>query len=115
LSNAGFTCRDASKIVGISMSSVQRALARFEETGDYHDRPCSGRPKKLNDRNVRLLKRLIQNDGRYSSRETTIRLNNSLRSPVCRRTVINYLHDNGYQYNAKVKRPFLTKNDKKKT
>ncbi|CAF1440010.1 unnamed protein product, partial [Rotaria sordida] len=38
-------------IVGISKSSVQRALKRFEERGDFYDRPRSGRPKKLNDRN----------------------------------------------------------------
>ncbi|CAF4307740.1 unnamed protein product, partial [Rotaria sordida] len=33
-----------------------------------------------------MLKCLMKNDGRYSSRETTIKLNNSLKNSVCRRT-----------------------------
>ena len=31
LSNAGFSCREASKFTGISKSSVQRTIKRFEE------------------------------------------------------------------------------------
>ncbi|CAF2146101.1 unnamed protein product, partial [Rotaria magnacalcarata] len=86
LRNAGMTCREISTIVGIFKSSVQRALKRFEERGDIYDRPRSGRPKKLNDRSVRMLQRLTQNEGRYSSHEICIRLNNSFENPICRRT-----------------------------
>ena len=60
-----------------------------------------------------MLKRLTQNEGRYSSRETCIRLNNSLENPVCRRTVINYLHKCGYEYKTRIKKPFLTKQHQK--
>ena len=70
-SNGGFSCREASKVIGISKSSVQRATKRFKETSDFRDGRRSGRPKKLNDRNIRMLKRLTKNNGRYSSRETT--------------------------------------------
>ncbi|CAF1125075.1 unnamed protein product [Rotaria magnacalcarata] len=64
LSDAGLSCREASN----------------PETGAFHDRRRSGRPKKLNDRNVCMLKRLTENDGRYSSRERTSKLNNSLKN-----------------------------------
>ena len=37
LSNAGFSCREASKVAGISKSPVERAIKRLEETGDFHD------------------------------------------------------------------------------
>ncbi|CAF4059967.1 unnamed protein product [Rotaria sordida] len=47
------SCREISTIIGISKSSVQRALKRYEETGEFQDRPCAGRPKKLNERNIR--------------------------------------------------------------
>ena len=93
-SGAGFSCREASQFTGIFKSSVQRAIKRFEETGDFHNRRRSGRRKKLNDRNIRMLKLLTENDDHYSSRETTIKLNNSLKS-LCKTTVINYLHKNG--------------------
>ncbi|CAF1170443.1 unnamed protein product [Rotaria sordida] len=49
------SCREISTIIGISKSSVQRALKRYEETGEFQDRPCAGRPKKLNERNIRIL------------------------------------------------------------
>ena len=113
LSNAGLSCREASQFTGISNSSVQRAIKRFEETGDFHDRRLSGRPKKLNDRNIRMLKCLTENDDRHSSRETTIKLNNSLKNLVCKTTVINYLHKNDYEYKAKMKKLFLTIKQKK--
>ena len=39
LSNAGFYYRE---VIGISKSSVQCAIMRFEETDDFHDRRRSG-------------------------------------------------------------------------
>jgi transposase len=60
--------------VGISRASVQRAFARFEETGGFQDRRRCGRPEKLNGRNVRMLKHLAQNDdNRSSAREIMIK------------------------------------------
>ena len=54
LSNAVFSCRE---VIGISKSSVQHVIKRFEETDNFHDRRRSGRSKKLNDRSIRMLKR----------------------------------------------------------
>ena len=82
MSNAAFSCREANKVIRISKSSVQHAIKHFKETGDLHDRRRSGRPKTLNDRNIRMLKGLTENNDRYSSSETTDKLNNSLKNPV---------------------------------
>ena len=49
LSNTAFSCREVSKVTGISKSPVQRAIKRFEEAGNFHDRRRSDGPKKLND------------------------------------------------------------------
>ena len=108
LSNAGLSCRKTSQFTGISKSSVQCAIKRFEEKGDFHDRRRSGRSKKLNDRNIRMLKRLTENDDHYSSHETTNKLNNSLKNPLCKTTVITYFHKNSYEYKTKIKKSFLT-------
>ena len=54
-----------------------------------------------------------ENVDRHSSRETTIKLNNSLKNPVYKTTVLNYLHKNGYEYKTKIKKPFLTIKPKK--
>ncbi|CAF0805131.1 unnamed protein product [Rotaria sordida] len=91
----------------------QRALKRYEETGEFQDRPRAGRPKKLNERNIRMLKRLVQKGERYSVGEIAIKLNDTLNSPVTSRTIINYLHRCRYEYKTKITKPFLNKNVKK--
>ena len=48
LRKTGMSYRKIADIVNISKSSVQRALERFDETGDFHYRRRSGRPNKLN-------------------------------------------------------------------
>ena len=115
LRNAGFSCREAGKVIGISKSAVQRAIKRFEETGDFHDRRRSSRPKTLNDRNIRMLKRLTENNGRYPSTETNNKLNNLLKNPVCKTTVITYLHKNSYEYKTKIKKAISYHKTEKRT
>ena len=89
---------------GISRTSVQRALERFEETGDFRDRSRSGRPKNLNERNVQMLKHVAKDvDNPSSARELMVKLNESLDKPICRRTFINYLQKCGYEYKIKIK------------
>ncbi|CAF3067452.1 unnamed protein product, partial [Rotaria sp. Silwood2] len=100
--------------VGISKTSVQRALEIFEEIGGFRDRSRSGRPKKLNERNVRMLKPLAKDDdNRSSARELMVKLNESLDKPICRRTIINYLQKCGYEYKIKIEKPFLNKENRK--
>ena len=63
-----------------------------------------------------MLKRLTENNGRYSSHETTNKLNNSFKNPVCKTTVIIYLHKNCYEYKTKIKKAIsYYKTEKRKT
>ena len=62
----------------------------------------------MNDRNIRMLKHLTENNGRCSLPEITNKLHNSLKNPVCKTTVIIYFHKNGYEYKTKGNKPFLT-------
>lgn len=110
LRKVGMSYRAIGANVGISRASVQRALERFKKTGGFQDRRRGGRPKKLNERNIRMLKHLISDDdNRSSARELMLKLNESLEKPICRRTVVNYLQECGYEYKVKIKKPFLNK------
>ena len=110
LRKSGMSYRAIGSTIGISRASVQRALERYEETGDFKDRSRCGRPKKLGARNIRMLKHLVgDDDNRSSAREIMIKLNETLEKPVCRRTVINYLLKCGFEYKVKIKKPFLNK------
>ena len=62
------------------------------------------RPKKIPNRGVRHLKRLIKDDGRLSAAKITSDLNGNLSKPVSTRTVRRYLRDLGYEYVVKIKK-----------
>ena len=108
LRKTGMSYRAIDSSVGISRASFQRALARFGTTGGFQDRPRCGRQKKMSQRNVRMLKHLVEDDtNRSSAREITIKLNESLKKPVYRRTVINYLQKRGLEWKVKIQKSFL--------
>ena len=64
--------------------------------------------KKIPNRGVRHLKRLVKDDGRLSATKITSDLNTSLPKPVSTRTVRRYLRDLGYEYVVKIKRQWLS-------
>ena len=62
----------------------------------------------MNQGNVRMLKHPVKDDeNRSSALEITIKLNESLKKPVCSRTVINYLQKCGFEYKIKIQKLFL--------
>ena len=82
----------------------------LKQTGGFQDCPSCGRPKKMSQRNVRTLRRLSEDaENRSSAHEITIKLNESLKKPVCRRTVINYLQKCDLQCKVKIQKPFLNR------
>ena len=114
LRKVGMSYRAIATDESISRSSIQRALERLEETGDFRDRSHSGRLEKLNEGNVRMLKNLGKDDdNRNSARELVVKLNESLDKPIFRRTIINYLQKCGYEYKIKIKKTFLNKEHRK--
>ena len=114
LRKTGMTYRAIGENIGISRASVQRALERFEETGGFQDRPRRGRPNKLNQRDVRMLKHLAkQDDNRSSAREIMLKINETLEKPICRRTAINYLQEHDFEFKVKIQKPFLNKQHRK--
>lgn len=110
LRKTSMSYRAIGSTIGISRPSVQRALERYEETGDFKDLSRCCRPKKLGARNIRMLKHVVgDNHNRSSAREIIIKLNETLDKPVCRRTVINYLLKCGFEYKVEIKKQLLNK------
>uniref|UniRef100_A0A914X8X8 Transposase n=1 Tax=Plectus sambesii TaxID=2011161 RepID=A0A914X8X8_9BILA len=71
--------------VGRSKTACIYAYKLFEETGQYKDRLKSGRPRKTDDRQDRVLKRLSERDRKKSSREISIKLvaKHNIRLALC--------------------------------
>ena len=67
LSDSGLKQVQISRQLNISRHCVQNAVKRYKETRQYNDFPRTDRPKRIPNRGVRHLKRLVKDDRRLSA------------------------------------------------
>src|ERR1700742_3955061 len=100
---------EIANFVGVSLRTVQRVLANYKIHPDFNDAKRSGRPKKLDQRDLRHLKTTIRSDRRQSLAELTQNVNNFSSSPVSQRTVKRAVNnDIGMNKRVAAEKPFLT-------
>ena len=105
LSEGGTKGVEIAAIVGVPVRTVQRLVKEFRENGTYKSKTCSKKyGKKLSDRDVRGIKRVLQANRRITLSDIT----NMCPTKVCRNTIRKALHDSGIQSRIAVKKPFLT-------
>ena len=83
---------------------MRNKVTKFEKYDKFNDMKRSGRPEGLSDRNIRELKRLVQDDNRLSAAKGTTDLNMSLSKPVFKRTVRRCLKKLNYEYPVTIKK-----------
>ena len=108
LHQSGLNLTKISKQLKISRCCMRNAIVKFQQYTNFDDLKRSGRPRRLSDRNIRELKRLVQSDNRLSAAKITSDLNTSLSKPVSKRTVRRYLKELGYEYAVKIKKQWLS-------
>jgi len=98
---------EVANIFNVSKRSVERIQKRFQETGDVHDKPRTGRPRRTTSREDRLLVR----QSRASPFATSTELNErwSPENPVSKRTIRRILARNGLHGRIAVQKPALSK------
>lgn len=99
--------------LNISKCCVFNAIQKYKKTGEYVDKKRSGRPKRLDERDQRYLKRLVKGENRLSVSKITRDLNQSLSEPISSRSVFNYLKKLGYEYKVKLKKQWLSAKHRK--
>ncbi|CAF3183212.1 unnamed protein product [Rotaria socialis] len=107
LHDAGFNQVHISKQLNISRCCAQNAIKKYKDQGNYNDLKSSGRPRKVDGRGLRHLKRLVKGDERLSAAKIATDLNASLPKPITTRTVRNYLKELGFEDVVKVKKQWL--------
>lgn len=113
LKNEGYTHRQISGKLGVSVGVVSNTIKRLKETTSYENRPRSGRPRISTPRDDRKLLNLVRKDRKLSSTELAglwILASGIKASP---RTVRSRLFEANYQYKSAVRKPRLTKKHKK--
>jgi transposase len=105
LLTTGKTNEYVAKKIRCSVRTVQRWWKQLQDTHSIKKKKSPGRPNKLNDRDLRQLKRIIGTNPSMSAKD----LGKSLATPVCRNTVLKRLHEEGINSYLPLKRPLLTR------
>ena len=98
---------EVADIFNVSKRQVERIRKRYQETGDAHDRPRSGRLRKTTARDDSLLVRLSK--ARPVSTASQLQLEWTPAKPVLSRTVRQILARNGLHGCIAAQRPALNK------
>ena len=100
---------EVAKQLNISKTCVFNAVKKHKETGEFVDEKCSGRPRKLGERDQCHLKWLVKGESRPSVSKITKDLNQSLSEPITSCTVFNYLKRLSYEYKVKLKKQWFSR------
>ena len=106
--DAAFNQAPISKQLNISRCCVQNVIKKYTRLGAYDHAKRSERPKELDTRGFRHLKRLAKGDERQSATKIASDLNANLPKPVTIRTVRTYLKQLAIEYVVKMKKQWLT-------
>ncbi|MBW0579110.1 hypothetical protein O181_118825 [Austropuccinia psidii MF-1] len=102
--DAGASIRTITRHLGVPPTTVHDTVRRFWERGHLDNLPIPGRPCKLNERDLRELARVIQQD----RRETLVSITNMLTVNVSINTVRKAIHDVGKRSCIAIKKPYLS-------
>ena len=114
LHKTGLSQRQISEQLGVSKSSVQRAIEKFNMEGIYNNRKKSGRPRKTTPRDDNTMKRIVAQSSTSSCKSVRANLlrkgTNVSISTISRRLSTEF----GLKSYKPVKKPRLTPTMKKK-
>lgn len=96
------------KVMGCCLRTVFYTLRNYQARGHTLELARSGRPPKLNERDIRHLDRHLDNNRRQTLGDITNTVNSFVPSPVSPRTVQRAIHNKlGYHACHAVKKPHL--------
>src|SRR5271167_1168890 len=98
---------------GFPPSTVYDIINRYKQTGSIQSKPRPGRPKSLNDRDQRVVKRVVLAGRRKTLGEITNEVNARLNMTLCKNTVRKYVAEAGFSSCAACKKPLLRRKTSK--
>lgn len=114
LKEEGYSIRQISKKLKLSVSGVVKIVHRYRDTGSYNDRPRSGAPRKTSKREDKFLTVTSKRDRFKTVRDLTAELNTSRETSVSESTVRRRLAAKNLKGYIAAKKPLLRVINKKK-
>lgn len=93
----GHSRHKVSDMLNIPKSTVIDVARKFFDTGSVENKPRSGRPAKMKERDYRGLERLVKTHRRESLSDITSKYNESKTETVSKRTIQRHLHKHEYR------------------
>src|SRR3990167_1351000 len=113
LKEQGIINKEISAATGLSVRAIQYINKNVKHTHSFKDRPRSGRPPKLTDRNKRTIARMVKKKETSTATAISKALKSSHQITVSPDTVKRSLKSFGYACRIKKKKPRLTEKHKK--
>ena|SRR5688572_1917611 len=113
LKQRGISNAEIATSTGLSVRGIQKINSTVKVTHSFKDRPRTGRPPKLTDRNCRSIGRMVKKKETSTATAITKALKTSHNINVSRQTVSRSLKSMGYACRIKKKKPKLTERHKK--
>ena len=110
----GKSFRCIAKLVYKPLSTIHYIVKKFNEDNIVANRPRTGRPSKLSERDERFIVRKIKKNPFESSSSIASELNESYGQNVTARTVRNKIRKSGFRSRVARKKPFINKRNQKK-
>lgn len=112
--NDGYRASEICKVLGRSKSTISMFLKRYNDRGTSENLNRSGRPKKVSNRGLRKLSRIVKSDRRRPLRDISAAFNSTGVEACSVRTVQRNLHFLGYKRRSVRKRVAISDVNKKK-
>jgi transposase len=97
---------------GKNRKSCRRICKRVKETGSFKDKPHTGRPSKLTDRDRRHIVGILRNNKEKNAEAIRKEAAATFNVKLCRNSIAKVLKESGYVCRVKKKKPLLTKRHK---
>jgi transposase len=109
----GLSQYEIAKKLGITRATVQSILRKYNQTGTVENLSRSGRPQKLNARDLRFLDRIVTK-GAESRRTPVENIRATLNKDVSTKTIRRAMKKIGISYHPAAIKPFVSKVNAKK-
>lgn len=94
----GVSGRQIAKNLKISRSTVRNIISLFKREGSIKTKVKCGRTSKISQRNYRVLRKLIQQDRRVSSRELAVKWGETIGKQISKDTCLRHVKKLGYSF-----------------
>jgi transposase len=101
------------RTLGLPPSTVYATINRFKQTGSAQPKKRPGGPRKLSDRDLRIVRRTVLKGRRRPLCEITNEVAARVGKPLCQKTVRKYMAELEFHSCAACKKPLLKKENAK--